>query len=69
MEVIYSFIALSLLVVVGAWIVDRAKRFGDGPDDRRQSLESLAGLCQSGGMTTDEQRSVKEVLEVRLRRL
>jgi hypothetical protein len=65
---ILSFVTLSLLVIIGAWAVDRARRYADGVDDRRKSLESIASLCHSGTMTPDEQRSVKAALELRIQR-
>ena len=69
METILSFAALSLLVIAGAWAVNRAKQFRDGVDDRRQTLESLAGMCQPSAMSLDESRAVKMAIESRLRRL
>lgn len=67
MSALCSFGILGVLIVVVAWVVQRAKRFADGVDDRRQSLESLAGLCDSGEFTDTERRSVKEAIESQLR--
>ena len=67
METILSFVALSLLIIAGAYVVDRARRFANGSDDRREMLESLAGMCQSGMMSSDESRAVKLVIESKLR--
>lgn len=67
MSAICSFGMLGVLVVCGAWIVQRAKRFADGVDERRASLESLSGLCESGEFTAAERRAVKEAIESRLR--
>ena len=69
MDAILSFVVLSLLTIGGAWAVNRAKQFRDGVDDRRQTLESLAGMCQSGVMNLDESRAVKVAIESRLRQV
>ena len=67
MSAILSFALLLVLIVLAAWIVQWAKRFADGVDDRRSSLESLAGLCDSGEFTAAERRAVKSAVESQLR--
>lgn len=69
MSAILSFGMLLALTAVAAWVVQRAKRFTDGIDDRRSSLESLAGLCDSDEFTATERRAVKGAIEYRLQRL
>ena len=66
MEPLTSFIGLAVLILIGAFSVTRARRLLDETTDRRASLESLAGMCQSGPLTADERRAVKAAVEMRL---
>lgn len=68
MDAMLSFSALSLLVVAGAYAVDRARRYWLG-NSVRESLESLTGLAVADGLTPDERKAVASVVEFRLQRL
>lgn len=65
MSAILNFAILGVLIVVAAWIVQRAKRFTDG-DDGRERLESLTALCGLDGLTPDERRAISAEVESRL---
>lgn len=69
METILSFVALSLLIIAGAFAVNRAKRYLDGSDVRRESLESLTELANFDGLTSDERKVVATLVEFRMQRL
>ena len=69
METIVSFAMLGLLVVAGIAAVNRAKRYLDGSDVRRESMESLVGLAGADGLTADERKSVASLVEFRMQRL
>lgn len=67
METILTFVVLGLLVIVGCIAVSHAKRYP--AFSRRESLESLAGLCDSAGMNQDEAKRVKAAIEMRMQGL
>ena len=69
MEAIFSFATLGLLIVVGASVVNRAKRYFDGSDMRRESLESLTGLANADGLTAGERKAVASLVEFRMQQL
>lgn len=68
MEAIASFAMLALFILAGSRAAVLAKRYFDGADLRRESLETLTGLCASHGLTPDERRAVTSVVEGRLNR-
>jgi hypothetical protein len=67
-ETLLSFAVLGLLLVVGAVAVSRAKRYLDGSDVRRESLESLTGLANANGLTAGERKAVASLIEARMQR-
>ena len=69
METILSFAALPLLIVTGAAAVNRARRYFDGSDVRRESLESLTGLANAPGLTPEERKAVASMVEFQMQRL
>jgi len=68
-EAILSFVILAMLIVAGAAAVNRARRYYDGSDMRRESLESLTGLANANGLTADERKAVATLVELRMQRL
>jgi hypothetical protein len=69
MEAILSFTVLGLLIVAGAAAVNRAKRYFDGSDVRRESLESLTGLANADGLTAGERKTVALIVEMRAQQI
>lgn len=69
MEATLSFMGLGLLIVAGAHAVNRAKRYLDGSDVRRESLESLTGLANADGLTMSERKAVASMVEFRMQRI
>ena len=69
MSTLLTFATLGLLVVAGGWFVAAARRYATGIDDRRHSLETLAGLCESSYLDADEARRVKAAIESRLQKI
>lgn len=67
METILTFVVLGLLVIVGCVAVSHAKRYS--AFSRRESLESLACLCDSDGLQPDEAKRVKAAIEMRMQGL
>jgi hypothetical protein len=67
-EAILSFAVLGLLVVAGAAAVNRAKRYLDGSDLRRETLASLTGLANADGLTAGERKAVASLIEDRMQR-
>jgi len=68
-EAILSFAVLGLLIVVGSTAVNRVRRYFDGSDARRESLESLTGLANADGLTAGERKAVASMVELRMQRL
>jgi len=68
-EAILSFAMLGILLVASAAVVNRAKRYIDGSDIRRESLESLTGLANSDSLTADERKAVATLVEFQMQRL
>jgi non-ribosomal peptide synthetase component E (peptide arylation enzyme) len=64
METILTFAILCLLVIAGCVAVSRSKRYA--AFNRRESLESLACLCDTAGLNQDEAKRVKAAIECRL---
>lgn len=69
MEAISSFVTLALLLVAGTAAVNRARRYLDGADVRRESLETLTGLANADGLTAGERKAVASIVEFRMQRL
>lgn len=67
MESVASFTVLGLLVVIGAYAADRARRYWLDSGDR-DSLESLTGLATADGLNADERKTVALLVESHLHR-
>ena len=66
MSAMLPLVVLGLLVVLGVWVVGRARAWYLDPPDERESLSGLLSICESGELQGDERREVMRLVQQRI---